>query len=128
MKAFDFDVAIERYALRLTPGIELKGYWGSEAAAMDGSFNLSGIKDPVVDALIDKVVAAKSRQELVVACRALDRVLRAGHYWVPQWYKAEHNVAYWDKYSRPAIKPKYDEGVIELWWYDADKAAKLKQN
>jgi microcin C transport system substrate-binding protein len=128
MKAFDFDLAIERYGLRLTPGIELKGYWGSEAAGMDGSFNLSGIKDPVVDALIDKVVEAKSREELVTACRALDRVLRAGRYWVPQWYKPVHTVAYWDEFSRPAIKPKYDEGVIETWWYDADKAAKLKQN
>jgi microcin C transport system substrate-binding protein len=128
MKAFDFDLAIERYNLRLTPGIELKGYWGSEAATMDGSFNLSGIKDPVVDALIDKVIEAKSREELVTTCRALDRVLRAGRYWVPQWYKASHNVAFWDKYARPAIKPKYDDGWIETWWYDPDKAAKLKQN
>ncbi len=128
MKAFDFDLAIERYSLRLTPGIELKSYWGSDAANMNGSFNLSGISDPVVDALIDRLVKAKSRQELVTACRAIDRVLRAGHYWVPQWYKAEHNVAFWNKYSRPEIKPKYDEGVIELWWYDPAKAATLKQN
>lgn len=128
MKAFDFDLAIERYGLRLTPGIELKSYWGSDAASMDGSFNLAGIKDPVVDALIDKVVEAKSREELVTAARALDRVLRAGNYWVPQWYKASHNVAYWDKYARPAVKPKYDAGVIETWWFDPDKAAKLQQN
>jgi microcin C transport system substrate-binding protein len=128
MKSFDFDLAIQRYSLRLTPGNELDSFWGSQAANMDGSFNLSGISDPVVDALINKVIEAKSREELVTAARALDRVLRAGHYWVPQWYKAEHNVAFWDKYSRPAIKPKYDEGVVETWWFDADKAAKLKQN
>ena len=128
MKAFDFDMAIERYSLRLTPGVEIKSYWGSDAAAMDGSFNLSGIKDPVIDALIDKVVEAKSRAELVTAARAIDRVLRAGHYWVPQWYKPVHTVAFWDEFSRPAVKPKYDEGVIETWWYDADKAAKLKKN
>jgi len=128
MKSFDFDMAIQRYALRLTPGVEVKSYWGSDAAAMDGSFNLAGIKDPVVDALISKMIEAKSRAELVTAARALDRVLRAGHYWVPQWYKAEHNVAFWDKYSRPAVQPKYDEGVIELWWYDSDKAAKLSKN
>ena len=128
MKSFDFDMSIQRYALRLTPGIELKSYWGSDAAGMDGSFNLAGIKDPVVDALIAKVVEAKSRAELVTTARALDRVLRAGHYWVPQWSKAEHNVAFWDEFSRPKVKPRFDEGVIDTWWYDADKAAKLKKN
>ena len=128
MKSFDFDMSIQRYALRLTPGVELKSYWGSDAASMDGSFNLAGIKDPVVDALIAKVVEAKSRAELVTAGRALDRVLRAGHYWVPQWYKAEHNVAFWDEFSRPKVMPRFDEGVIDTWWYDADKAAKLKKN
>ena len=128
MKSFDFDMSIQRYALRLTPGVEVKSYWGSDAATMDGSFNLAGIKDPVVDALIAKMVEAKSRAELVTAARALDRVLRAGHYWVPQWYKAEHNVAFWNEFSRPDVKPKFDEGVIDTWWYDADKAAKLKKN
>lgn len=128
IKSFDFDVAIQRYTLRLTPGVEVKSYWGSEAAKMDGSFNLSGISDPAVDALIGKMIEAKSRVELTTAARALDRVLRAGHYWVPQWYKPVRTVAYWNKYSRPAIAPKYDPGVIETWWYDPDKAAKLKQN
>jgi microcin C transport system substrate-binding protein len=128
MKSFDFDMSIERYVLRLTPGVEVKSYWGSDAATMDGSFNLAGIKDPVVDALIAKMVEAKSRAELVTAARALDRVLRAGHYWVPQWYKAEHNVAFWNEFSRPDVKPKFNEGVIDTWWYDADKAAKLKKN
>jgi microcin C transport system substrate-binding protein len=128
MKSFDFDMSIQRYSLRLTPGVELKSYWGSDAAGMDGSFNLAGIKDPVVDALIAKVVEAKSRAEMVTAGRALDRVLRAGYYWVPQWYKAEHNVAFWNEFSRPDVQPKFDEGVIDTWWYDADKAAKLKKN
>jgi microcin C transport system substrate-binding protein len=128
MKSFDFDLTTQRYSLRLTPGAEIKSFWGSEAAALDGSFNLAGIKDPVIDALIAKVLEAKSRAELVTATRALDRVLRAGHYWVPHWYKASHNVAFWDKFSRPEVKPKYDAGVIETWWYDADKAAKLSKN
>jgi len=128
MKSFDFDMSIERYSLRLTPGVEIKSYWGSDAAAMDGSFNLAGIKDPVIDALISKVIEAKSRAELVTATRAIDRVLRAGHYWVPHWYKPVHTVAFWDKFSRPQVKPKYDEGVIETWWYDAEKAAKLKKS
>ncbi len=125
VKSFDFDVATQRYSLRLTPGIELRSFWGSEAAKTDGSFNLAGISDPVVDALADKVVAAKSRAELVTATRAIDRVLRAGHYWVPHWYKASHSVAYWNKYSRPAVKPKYDAGILDTWWYDPAKAAAL---
>jgi microcin C transport system substrate-binding protein len=128
MKSFDFDVAIERYVLRLTPGVELKTYWGSKAAKMDGSFNLAGIQDPVLDALTDRAIEAKSRAELVAACRALDRVLRAGHYWVPQWYKAAHNIAFWNRYSWPEVKAKYDEGIIDTWWYDADKSAKLDKN
>ena len=125
MKSFDFDMTTQRYSLRLTPGVELRTYWGSEAASMDGSFNLAGIKDPAIDALIDKVVGAKSRAELVAATRAIDRVLRASHYWVPHWYKASHNIAYWDKFSRPATKPKYDPGILDTWWYDSKKAEAL---
>ncbi len=125
MKAFDFDVTTQRYALRLTPGVELRGYWGSEAAKTDGSFNLAGISDPVIDALADSVVGAKSRTELVTATRAIDRVLRAGHYWVPHWYKASHAVAFWNKFSRPATKPKYDPGVLDTWWFDSQKAQAL---
>jgi len=127
MKSFDFDVTTQRYSMNLTPSVELKSFWGSAAAAIDGSFNLAGISDPVVDALIDKVVEAKNRDELVTATRAVDRVLRAGHYWVPHWYKASHNLAFWNKFSRPAIKPKYDRGVITTWWFDPKKAAELKK-
>ena len=125
MKSFDFDMTTQRYSLRLTPGVELRTYWGSEASGMDGSFNLAGIKDPVLDALIDKVVGAKSRTDLIAATRAIDRVLRASHYWVPHWYKASHNVAYWDKYSRPVTKAKYDPGILETWWFDSKKAEAL---
>jgi len=128
VKSFDFDMTTQRYTLRLTPGIELKSYWGSQAAGLDGSFNLAGIKDPVIDALIDKVVAATSRQQLVTATRAIDRVLRAGHYWVPHWYKAVHHLAFWNKFSWPTTKSKYDRGVIATWWYDPEKAAKLTKN
>jgi len=128
MKSFDFDMTTQRYGLRLTPGIELKSYWGSDAADLDGSFNLAGIKDPVIDALISKVVQARSRKELVTATRAIDRVLRAGHYWVPHWYKPVHTIAYWNKFSRPKVKPKYDPGIIDTWWYDPEKAAKLTKN
>ena len=72
------------------------------------------------------ILGAKSRAELVTAARALDRVLRAGHYWVLHWYKAAHHLAFWDKLGRPKTKPRYARGVIETWWYEADKAAKLK--
>ena len=126
LKSFDFDITTERYVMRNTPGVELSSYFGSGAASVEGSLNLAGISDPAIDALIDKVIAAKSRQELETAARALDRVLRAGHYWVPHWYKASNNIAYWDKFSRPETKPSFDRGVLDTWWYDAAKAAKLK--
>ncbi len=125
VKSFDFDLTTRRYSMPLTPGVELRNFWGSEAAKTDGSFNLAGVADPVLDALIEKAMAAKSRAELATAARAADRVLRAGHYWVPQWHKASHNFAFWDKFGRPQTKPKYDRGVIDTWWYDAEKAARL---
>jgi microcin C transport system substrate-binding protein len=126
LKSFDFDVTTQRYVMQNTPGVELRSYFGSDAAKMDGSLNLAGISDPAVDALVEEVIEAKSREELETAASALDRVLRAGHYWVPHWYKASHNIAYWDKFSRPDTKPRFDRGVLDTWWYDGDKAAKLK--
>ncbi len=127
-KAFDFDITTRRYRMALTPGTELLNLWDSRQASVDGSGNLSGIQSPAIDALIEKVIQAKSRKELVTATRAIDRVLRAGYYWVPQWFKASHTIVYWDKFSRPAVKPKYDRGVPDTWWYDAEKAAKLRTN
>lgn len=125
MKDYDFDLTTQRYALRLTPGVELKNFWGSKAAASPGSYNLAGISDPVLDELIDKIVQAKSREELIAATRAADRVLRAGYYWVPQWYKGAHNLAFWDKFSWPTVKPKYERGALETWWIDAEKEKAL---
>lgn len=125
LKNFDFDIITQRYVLRITPGVEIRSFWGSDAAKTDGSYNLSGIAHPAVDAMIEHVTGATSREELVTAARALDRVLRAGHYWVPHWYKAAHNIAYWDKFSRPETKPAFARGIIDLWWYDKAKADKL---
>jgi len=125
LKSFDYDITTERYQMRNTPGVELRSYFGSDAAKMDGSLNLAGISDPSVDALVERVIAAKSRDELETAARGLDRVLRAGHYWVPHWYKASNDIAYWDKFSRPEIKPRFDRGILDTWWYDTAKAAKL---
>jgi len=124
-KKFDFDAVSARYTMRLSPGVELRSYFGSAAADAPDSENLAGIKDAVVDALIEKVAAAKSRDELTTAARALDRVLRAGRYWVPEWYNDAFRLAYWDRFSWPAIRPLYDRGVIDTWWFDAAKAAKL---
>lgn len=126
MKSFDFDITTQRFVLNQTPGPELRNYFGSDAAEAKGSFNLAGISSPVVDALIDEVLAAETREEMQTAARALDRVLRAGHYWVPQWYKTSHHLAFWSKFSWPETKPPYDRGVIETWWYDEDKAAQLE--
>ena len=125
LKDFDFDITTERYVMRNTPGVELRSYFGSAAAKMSGALNLAGISDPAVDALIERVIGAKSRDELNTAARSLDRVLRAGHYWVPHWYKASNNIAYWDKFSRPETKPRFDRGILDTWWYDEAKAAKL---
>lgn len=127
-KTFDFDITVQRYAMRLSPGVELYNFFGSRSANVEGSANLAGVKDPVVDALIDKIIAAQSRDELVTASRALDRVLRAQHYWIPHWYKASHSLAFWNRFSWPANKPKYDRGAPETWWYDTTKAANLKPN
>jgi len=125
LKDFDFDITSQRYSMRNTPGVELRSYFGSQAADQDGSLNLAGIKDPAVDALIERVVAAKTREDMTIAARALDRVLRAGHYWVPHWYKGSNSVAYWEKFSRPETKPKYDRGILDTWWFDEAKAAQI---
>ncbi len=124
-KSYDFDVVTSRFVLRLTPGVELRNYWSARAAGLEGSNNVGGIESPAVDALIERVVGAKSRVELTTAAKALDRVLRAGHYWVPHWFSGKHRIAYWNRFSRPAVKPRYDRGVLDTWWLDAAKAAKL---
>jgi microcin C transport system substrate-binding protein len=122
---FDFDLAIERYSFSTVPGDALRNFFSSQAAVTKGSNNLSGIADPAIDALIDAVIAADSRAKLVIAARALDRLIRAGRYWVPQWYSASHRLAYWDVFGHPSKLPKYaGVGVPELWWAkDAAAAA-----
>ena len=124
----DFDVIVERLSFEQTPGDELRTYLSSEAASIKASYNIGGIADPTIDALIDKIIAAETRPDLTIACKALDRVIRAGRYWVPQWYKASHWIAYWDVFGRPLVKrPSYSRGVPDTWWYDRDKAAKIER-
>jgi microcin C transport system substrate-binding protein len=123
---FDFDLTIDRFSFSSTPGDSLRSFFSSQAAALKGSNNLAGIADPAVDALIESIIAAPSRPALVIACRALDRVIRSGRYWIPNWYKASHWIAYWDVFGRPPAQPRYFRGIPEIWWYDSDKAAKIK--
>ena len=122
MDEFDFDMASRAMGASLTPGDSLRAVYGSEAAKTPGSRNLSGIADPAVDALIDRIGRAETRDELTIACRALDRVLRAGHYWVPMWYRSSSWIAYWDMFSWPEKRPRYASGAPGTWWYDDAKA------
>jgi len=121
---FDFDIVVDRFGFSSTPGEALRSYFSSQAAAIKGTQNLAGIADPAIDALIDAAIAAKTRPELTAACRALDRVFRAGRYWIPHWYKASHWIAYWDVFGFPAAQPRYFRGIPDTWWYDPEKAAK----
>jgi microcin C transport system substrate-binding protein len=125
---FDFDVTVDRFGFSTIPGDSLRVYFSSLAAATKGSQNLAGIADPAIDALIDKIIAAQTRAELVTAARALDRVIRSGYYWVPHWYKASHRIAFWDVFGHPPTKPRYSRGIPETWWYDRDKAAKFDKS
>ncbi len=119
---FDFDVSTRRFAFEATLSDPIKEYWTSRSASVPGSSNLSGIADPVIDALTDKILEANSKQEMIVAARALDRVLRAGYYWIPQWHKNTHAVAIWDMFGYPPEPPQYFFPVEELWWIDPEKA------
>jgi microcin C transport system substrate-binding protein len=122
---FDFDITTDRLSFSSTPGDSLRTYFSSQAAAIKGSLNHAGIAEPAIDRLIEVIIAANTREELITACRALDRVIRAGRYWIPHWYKASHWIAYWDVFGRPAAQPRYFRGIPETWWYDPSKAAKL---
>lgn len=123
---FDFDIVAGRFIMSLTPGLELRQYFGSDAADTPGSPNFAGISDPVIDALIEKIIAAQDRETLSARVRALDRVLRQKHVWVPNWYSGQHLIASWDLFGRPEAQPPYARGDA-YWWYDEQKAAALKE-
>jgi microcin C transport system substrate-binding protein len=129
VESFDFDVTTQRMNFSPTPGDSLRPYFSSQSAATKGSYNLAGVASPAIDALVERAIGADTRKDLTIACRALDRVFRAGRYWVPQWYRSTHPIAYWDQFSHPAKPPKYAQGVgaPENWWFDAAKAARLDQ-
>jgi microcin C transport system substrate-binding protein len=125
LRSFDFDLTTDLWAQSLSPGNEQREFWGSAAADRPGSRNTAGIKDAGVDALIDRVVFAKDRAELVAATRALDRVLLHHDYMVPQWWSQNTLTARWDRFGRPGKLPEYGgSGFPTIWWYDEAKAAK----
>ncbi len=126
LNAFDFDMAIASWGQSDSPGNEQRDFWSSDAAGRQGSRNLVGIRDPVVDALIEKLIAAPDRARLVAATRALDRVLLWNHYVIPQWHIRFDRIAYWDKFGKPARSPKYGNDLMS-WWVDAGKAASLDE-
>jgi microcin C transport system substrate-binding protein len=125
LRGFEFDSLTGQFAQSLSPGNEQREFWGSTAADQPGSRNLPGIKDPVVDALVEKVIYADDRAELVAATRALDRVLLWNFYVVPQWHRSEIWLAYWNKFGIPDTQPSYIGADIDSWWIDPDKEAAL---
>jgi microcin C transport system substrate-binding protein len=126
---FDFDMTIQRFSMSATPGDAMRSFFSSQVVATKGSYNLAGISSPAIDAMIEKIMAADSRKELTIACRAFDRLFRAGRYWVPQWYNKTHRLAYWDQFGHPQKLPRYANGVAapDIWWFDPAKAAKIEQ-
>jgi microcin C transport system substrate-binding protein len=124
MEQFDYDMTTFRYPQSPSPGNELRDRFGSSAAQTPGSSNYLGVNNPVVDALIDKVLSSESREELVTRTRALDRVLLWSHYVIPHWHIPAYRLAYWDRFGRPETRPVYSVG-LDTWWRDPEKNAKV---
>jgi microcin C transport system substrate-binding protein len=125
LEKYDFDMTSTVWAQSLSPGNEQRDFWSSAAADRPGTRNLAGIKDPAVDALVNRVITAPDRAGLVAACRALDRALLWGYYAIPHWHIRTYRLAYWNKFGRPAVKPRYGLGFIDTWWIDGEKEKAL---
>ena len=123
VRDFEFDMIIGGFGQSNSPGNEQRDYWFSKFADHKGSRNLIGIKDPVVDVLIEKIISAHTRDDLIAACRALDRVLLWNHYVIPQWYINKHRIAYWDKFSLPQKAPMYGDVGFFNWWMKQAEAS-----
>jgi microcin C transport system substrate-binding protein len=122
---FDFDIVSMALGGSLTPGDSMRIVYGSKAASIPGSRNMAGINHPAIDAMIERIVNAKTRPELIFAARALDRILLSQHYWIPMWYNDKTWLAYWDMFSRPAQQPKLSSGAPSTWWFDSEKANRI---
>jgi microcin C transport system substrate-binding protein len=125
---FDFDMIVGGFGITSSPGNELRGYWGSSFANVKGSPNQIGIADPVVDALIEKVIAAPVRKSLIDSVRALDRVLQWGHWLIPHYHIPYDRLVYWNKFGMPDVIPDLGVQVIDTWWVDPVKEAALKKD
>lgn len=124
---FDFDMIVTSVPNSLSPGNEQLNFWGSAFADQPGSRNYAGVKDPAVDSLIAQLIKAPDRETLVAITHALDRVLLAGWYVVPQWHLSAYRVGYWNRFSHPEIAQKHGLGFMDTWWVDPAKAAALTQ-
>jgi microcin C transport system substrate-binding protein len=122
---YDFDVTMFALSLSPTPLDGLQQIFGSKAADTPGTYNLAGIRDPAVDALLDKLPKVESREQLIAITRSIDRVLRAKHYWIPNWYRPDHWVAHWDLFAWTEKKPDYAFTPETTWWFDRDKATAI---
>jgi microcin C transport system substrate-binding protein len=122
----DFDIIIDSFAQSNSPGNEQREFWGSAAADKNGSRNTAGIKNPAIDTLVDKVVFAKDRPELVAATHALDRVLLWNYYVVPHWYYPYERLAYWDIFGRPTKLPSQTSAPVQVWWIDPAKVKAIE--
>ena len=130
LRSFNFDVVVHTFPQSLSPGTEQLQYWHSSSADMQASRNIAGIKDEAVDALVEQLVRADSREQLVTASHALDRVLLHNWYVIPQWHIDTHRIAFWDKFGLPDTAPKYDPSfhqAVQTWWFDEQKAARLRR-
>lgn len=126
VRSFDFDITTHVWTQSLSPGNEQREYWGSEAADRPGSQNIAGIKDPAIDALIERIIFARDREELAAATKALDRVLLHHNYVVPQWYSLVTRTARWNRFGRPVNLPRYGGSAFPtIWWHDAALAARV---
>jgi microcin C transport system substrate-binding protein len=126
IETFDFDMVVSSIRQSLSPGNEQRNFWGSDAADTNGSRNIMGIKNPVIDSLIEKVISAKDREDLIITTKALDRVLLWNHYVIPQWHISSYRTLYWDIFDKPKIRPKYSLGT-NTWWIDPLKASTIDE-
>ncbi len=126
LQSFDFDITTIAFGTPMTPGIGERNFWGSAAAAAEGSINYGGIADPVIDDLLEHLAAATDRTSLTVAARAIDRVLMWNHYLIPQWFRSDHTVAYWAIFGRPDNPPPFALGFLDTWWIDEAKLDALR--
>ena len=127
METFDFDMVVQNFSQSLSPGNEQRNFWGSDAAKTNGSRNIIGIENYAIDGLIESLINAKDREELIIITKALDRVLLWNYYVIPQWHISSYRVLYWNFFDQPVVKPKYSLG-FDTWWINQNKYDNIQSN